>query len=82
MSITGSKPLACFVVAQSSKSSQNIPHMEKDRTKTRSSCRALPLVPPFEELLLRIKAQQAENCKLCGSMYCHKYDGYLYVDPG
>lgn len=55
--------------------------VEKDRTKTKSSCRTLPLVPPFEELLLRMKAQQAENRKLCGSMYCHKYDGYLYVDP-
>lgn len=55
--------------------------VEKDRTKTKSSCRTLPLVPPFEELLLQLKAQQAENRKLCGSMYCHKYDQYLYVDP-
>ena len=55
--------------------------VEKDRTKTKSSCRTLPLVPPFEELLLRVKAQQEENRRLCGNMYCHKYEQYLYVDP-
>lgn len=55
--------------------------VEKDRTKTKSSCRTLPLVPPFEELLLRMKAQQEENRRLCGNMYCHKYEQYLYVDP-
>lgn len=55
--------------------------VEKDRTKTKSSCRTLPLVPPFEERLLRIKAQQEENRRLCGNMYCHKYEQYLYVDP-
>lgn len=55
--------------------------VEKDRTKTKSSCRTLPLVPPFEELLLRLKAEQEQNRKLCGKMYCHKYDQYLYVNP-
>ena len=33
--------------------------VQKDRTKTKSSYRTLPLVGPFEELLLRIKAEQA-----------------------
>ena len=30
----------------------------KDRTKTKSSTRALPLVPPVEELLIKMKAKQ------------------------
>lgn len=54
--------------------------IEKDRTKTKSSYRTLPLVKPFEELLLRLKAQQEENKRLCGKMYCKQYDGYIYVN--
>ena len=38
--------------------------IEKDRTKTKSSYRTLPLVPPFEELLYRLQAQQEMNRKL------------------
>ena len=52
----------------------------KDRTKTKSSYRTLPLVPPFEELLYRLKAQQEANRKLCGRMYNKKYLGYIYVN--
>ncbi len=52
----------------------------KDRTKTKSSYRTLPLVKPFEDLLHRLKSQQAENRKLCGSAYCKKYADYIYVD--
>ena len=33
----------------------------KDRPKSKSSCRTLPLVKPFEELLLQIKKQQEIN---------------------
>ena len=54
--------------------------IQKDRTKTRSSYRSLPLVPPFEELLHRLKAQQELNQKLCGRSYCKKYTGYIYVN--
>jgi integrase len=52
----------------------------KDRTKTKSSYRTLPLVVPFEELLLRIKAEQETNRKLCGNCYCNKYLDYIYVN--
>ena len=52
--------------------------IEKDRTKNSSSCRSLPLVPQFRELLLNMKTRQ-ENCrKLCGSSYT-KTD-YIYVN--
>lgn len=54
--------------------------IEKDRTKTKSSYRTLPLVPPFEELLYRLRASQAANRKLCGSAYCKQYLEYIYVN--
>ena len=54
--------------------------IQKDRTKTKSSYRSLPLVPLFEELLHRLKAQQELNQKLCGRSYCKKYTGYIYVN--
>ena len=54
--------------------------IEKDRTKTKSSYRTLPLVPPFEELLHRLQAQQEQNRKLCGKMYNRKYSNYVYVN--
>lgn len=54
--------------------------IQKDRTKTKSSYRTLPLVEPFEELLLRLKEQQIQNRKLCGRSYNNKYSEYIYVD--
>lgn len=54
--------------------------IEKDRTKTKSSYRTLPLVPPFEELLYRLRASQDANRKLCGSAYCKQYLEYIYVN--
>ena len=54
--------------------------IEKDRTKTKSSYRKLPLVPPFEELLKRLKSQQEFNRKLCGRSYNKKYTAYIYVN--
>ncbi len=54
--------------------------IQKDRTKTKSSHRTLPLVPPFEELLLKIRAQQQENRRLCGRSYCTEYLDYIYVN--
>lgn len=52
----------------------------KDRTKTKKSNRTLPLVAPFEELLYRLKAEQENNRKLCGEMYCKEYSEYIYVN--
>ena len=54
--------------------------IQKDRTKTKSSYRSLPLVPPFEELLHRLKAEQELNRKLCGKSYCRKFADYIYVN--
>lgn len=54
--------------------------IEKDRTKTKSSYRTLPLVAPFEELLHRLKAKQEQHRKLCGKSYCTKYAEYIYVN--
>ncbi len=55
--------------------------IEKDRTKTKSSHRVLPLVKPFEDALLRLREQQAENRRLCGSSYCTDYLDYINVNP-
>ena len=52
----------------------------KDRTKTKSSYRSLPLVPPFEELLNELKAKQELNKMLCGRAYCSKDAEYIYVN--
>ena len=52
----------------------------KDRTKTKSSCRTLPLVEPFEQFLLKMKAEQKENKRACGGAYCQDYFDYIYVD--
>ena len=54
--------------------------MRTDTTKTKSSYRTLPLVPTFEELLLKMKSEQARNRKLCGSCYCTDYLDYIYVN--
>ena len=50
----------------------------KDRTKTKSSCRSMPLVPQFRELLLQMKERQ-KNCReLCGN--CYTDTDYIYVN--
>ena len=54
--------------------------IDKERTKTKSSYRTLPLVKPFEELLLRMKAEQEINRRVCGSAYSRKYLDYIYVN--
>ena len=51
-----------------------------DTTKTKSSYRSLPLVKPFEEILLRMKQEQEENKRLCGRCYCQDYLDYIYVN--
>ncbi len=54
--------------------------VKKDRTKNKSSYRTLPLVAPFEELLLRIKSTQELNRRLCGRCYCKEFMDYIYVN--
>ncbi len=54
--------------------------IEKDRTKTKSSYRTLPLVAPFEKLLLKMKANQEVNRKVCGKAYCNDYLEYVYLN--
>ena len=51
--------------------------VQKDSTKTKSSCRTLPLVAPFETLLRYPKAEQAINQKVCGNCYCQDYLDYI-----
>ncbi len=52
--------------------------VSKDRAKNKTSCRTLPLVPQFKELLLKIKARQEYYEKFCGNCY-HKSE-YIYVN--
>lgn len=54
--------------------------VEKDRTKTKSSYRMLPLVEPFEKLLLSLRQKQEDNRRLCGNAYCKKDSAYIYVN--
>ena len=51
-----------------------------DTTKTKSSYRSLPLVKPFEEILLKMKREQEENKRLCGRCYCQDYLDYICVN--
>ena len=54
--------------------------IQKDRTKTKSSCRTLPLVKPMEDLFLNLKKKQELNRKICKSSYCGDYLDYIYVN--
>lgn len=49
-----------------------------DSTKTQSSYRTLPLVAPFEKILLQMKQEQEQNKRLCGKSYCQDYLDYIY----
>lgn len=52
----------------------------KDKTKTKSSTRTLPLIAPFEASLLKLKEQQAKDMLLCGKSYCKDYLDYINRD--
>jgi integrase len=54
--------------------------VEKERTKSKSSRRTLPLVPAFEEILIKTLKAQKENLKLCGSSYCKDYLDFIFVN--
>ena len=51
-----------------------------DTTKTRSSRRTLPLVPPVRDMLKRLKAQQEQSKRLCGKSYSRVDEGYVYLN--
>jgi len=55
--------------------------IQKDSTKTVSSYRTFPLVPLFENLLLKVKEAQGQSRLSCGSAYCTDYLEYVCVDP-
>jgi len=52
----------------------------KDRAKTKSSCRSLPLVPEFVTMLTQLKQQQAEHQAICGNSYNRDFLEYICVD--
>ena len=52
--------------------------LPKDRTKNLSSCRSLPLVPQYRDLLLRMKTRQEQCRELCGNSYTDS--DYIYVN--
>lgn len=51
--------------------------VSRDRMKNKSSCRAMPLVPQFRELLLRMQERQKNRRELCGN--CCTDTGCIYV---
>ena len=53
--------------------------VEKDRAKTKSSLRTLPLVEPFEKVLLAMKQEQAVNRSVCGNMYGTAVSAFLLI---
>lgn len=52
----------------------------KDRTKTKSSKRTLPLEPIVKSFLLELKEKQERNKELCGDSYNQEYLEYICVD--
>lgn len=54
--------------------------VHKSTPKTKSSCRTLPLVPPFEKILIRMKKEQEQYKKICGNSYNNDYSEYIYVN--
>ncbi len=51
-----------------------------DRTKNKSSNRAMPMIPDVRELLLKMKAQQEEYKKVCGNCYNQEFSDYICVN--
>ena len=54
--------------------------IEKERTKSKTSRRTLPLVKPFEDLLIKMYREQKQNRRLCGDCYCTDYLDFIYVN--
>ena len=51
-----------------------------DTTKTRSSRRTLPLVPPVRDMLLPGLQAQEQDKRLCGKSYCREDAGYICLN--
>ena len=52
----------------------------RDKTKTKSSKRTLPLEPIVKSFLIEIKEKQEKNKELCGDSYNKDYLEYICVD--
>ena len=52
----------------------------KDRAKTQSSLRTLPLLGDIKDLLLSQRELQKRNMRICGKSYNHDFDDYIFVD--
>ena len=52
----------------------------RDKTKTKSSKRTLPLEPIVKSFLLELKEEQEKNKELCGNSYNQEYLEYICVD--
>ena len=52
----------------------------RDKTKTKSSKRTLPLEPIVESFLLELKEKQEKNKELCGNSYNQEWLEYICVD--
>ena len=50
----------------------------KNRMKNKSSCRTMPLVPQYRELLLRMQERKAACKEFCGN--CYTESEYIYVN--
>ena len=55
-----------------------VTEIARDKTKTKSSCRTLPLIPACEQMLKKMKKEQELNRKFCGKSYCTDYLDYIY----
>ncbi len=54
--------------------------VEEARTKSKASMRVLPLVKEIRDLLIKMKQEQANNKRLCGSSYNDKYLEFVNVN--
>lgn len=54
--------------------------VEKEHTKSKKSRCTLPLVKPFEDLLIKMYFEQKRNRWLCGNCYCQDYLEFIYVN--
>lgn len=54
--------------------------IQRDRTKTKSSTRTLPLLPAVESYLLDLKEKQEQNKIICGNSYNKEFLDYICVD--
>ena len=52
----------------------------KDRAKSQSSIRTLPLLPNIEEYLMKLKELQQRNKEIFGDSYNQSYLDYVYVN--